>query len=58
MFFTNRGEDKYDPLDPHANSIIDNLNDSSSLNNVDTNTAIYLAENGATIKATENAIIS
>ena len=57
MFFINCGEDKHDPLDPDATSIIDNLNDSSLSNNVDTNTAIYLAENEVTIKAKENAII-
>ena len=56
MFYINCGEDKYDPLNPDATGIIDNLNNSSSSNNVDTNTAIYLAENGIIIKAKENAI--
>ena len=57
MFFINCGEDKYDPLDPNATSVIDNLNDSSASNNVDSNKATYLAENGVTNKAKENAII-
>lgn len=56
MFYINCGEDKYDPLDPDATGLIDNLSNSSSSNNVDTNTAIYLAENGIIIKAKEDAI--
>ena len=57
VFFTNCDQDKFDPIDPDTSSQIDNPNDGSSSNEGRANTAIYLAENGVTIKATENAII-
>ncbi len=57
VLFINCSDDSYNSIGPNATSTIDNPNDGSSSNDEDTITAIYLAENGVTIKATENAII-
>ena len=57
VLFTNCGEDSDDPVADDTNNTTDNANDGSNTDNGETETLIYLDENGVTIKANEEAVI-
>ena len=56
VLFTNCG-DSDDPVADDTNNTTDNANDGSNTDNGETETLIYLDENGVTIKATSDAVI-